>query len=37
MFHLDQWNGQPMRDLTPDVAAFLHKHMTRSSLAAPSK
>ncbi len=34
MFHLDEWKGQPMSDLTPGVTAFLEKYLTRTPLAA---
>lgn len=37
MFHLNAWNGQPMRDLTPTVVAFLKAHMTVSPLAGVAK
>jgi acetyl esterase/lipase len=37
MFYLDEWNSQPMRDLTPDVTAFLKKQLTRTPLARVSK
>lgn len=37
MFHLDEWNGQPMRDLTPTLVAFLKTHMAVSPLAGGAK
>ena len=37
MFYLDEWNGQPMPDLTPAVATFLKKQLTRTPLARASQ
>lgn len=37
MFHLDEWNGQPMRDLTPAVVAFLDAHVGLPRLAPATK
>jgi acetyl esterase/lipase len=37
MFHLNEWNGQPMRDLTPAVVAFLDAQLRPTPLTATAK
>lgn len=37
MFYLNEWNEQPMRDLTPTVVGFLRQHLTSAPLAGTAK
>ena len=37
VFHLNEWNGQPMRDLTPVVVGFLDAQLAPSTLAGAAK